>query len=146
MRHCVGVQALPGMCEARGETRVPADPEHHLSAGGSLKVFGWLLREDIGSHRLKQASRNGKWAIGSWLGVVGVGARLANFTVPADIGNFLPGVLDVGAALEIRVLLLHGGVLQAVVFEHVLELQGLGNTQLSVEVHLVTEHANAFGV
>ena len=66
--------------------------------------------------------------------------------MPADVGNFLPGFFDVRAALEIRVLLVHGGVLQAVVFEHVLELQGLGNAEFSVEVHLVTEHADTFRV
>ena len=48
--------------------------------------------------------------------------------------------------LEVRVLLVHGGVLQAVVFEHVLELEALGNTEFSVEIHLVPKHANAFSI
>ena len=84
--------------------------------------------------------------VGSRFGVFGVCTRLANFAVPGDVGNFLPDVLDVAAALEVRNLLVHGGVPLAVVFEHVFELQGLGNAEFSVEIHLFPEHSNAFWV
>ena len=49
MRHRVGVQAFPGVRKASDESCVPADPEHHLSAGGPLTVFGRLLLDDISS-------------------------------------------------------------------------------------------------